>query len=124
SERGAPDGSMGVDAADYIGSGRPSLFVTTFEGQLPALYGNECATDRVLFRYQSQRAGLAALGTTYVGFGAAFVDFDLDGWEDLVTVNGHVRRFPSRIGLWQKPLLLHNHGDGTFHDASAVHGGK
>src|SRR6202030_833482 len=29
---GKANGSMGVDAGDYDGSGRPSLWVTTFEG--------------------------------------------------------------------------------------------
>jgi hypothetical protein len=118
-ERGAPDGSMGVDAADYNGSGRPSLFVTTFEGELPALYVNDCGRDRVLFRHESRRAGLAAVGTGFVGFGTGFLDLDLDGWEDLVTVNGHVRRFPTRCGLWQKPLLLRNQGDGTFAEVAS-----
>src|SRR5262249_49563343 len=32
-DQGAADGSMGVDAADYAGSGLPHLFVTNFERQ-------------------------------------------------------------------------------------------
>ena len=31
---------MGVDAGDYDGSGRPSLWVTTFQGELQALFRN------------------------------------------------------------------------------------
>jgi hypothetical protein len=117
-DTGIPDGSMGVDAADYDGCGRPSLFVTTFQGQVPALYHNECAGDKILFRYATGPAGLGSLGTTFVGFGAAFVDVDLDGWEDLVTVNGHVLRHPTTGGVQQRSLFLRNRGDGTFAEAS------
>jgi hypothetical protein len=116
-DRAIPDGSMGVDAADYDGSGRPSLLVTTFEGEIPALYHNDGGGDGKdvpLFRYATLPAGLAAYGTRFVGFGAAFIDADLDGWEDLVIVNGHVRRFPTRSGLRQKALLFRNQGDGRF----------
>jgi hypothetical protein len=121
-DRGTPDGSMGVDAADYDGCGRPSLLVTTFQGELPALYHNDCAEDRILFRYATHPAGLAAMGSNFVGFGAGFLDVDLDGWEDLITVNGHVRRFPTTCSLRQRSLLLRNQGDGTFVDFS-FHGG-
>jgi hypothetical protein len=113
-DRGAPDGSMGVDAADYDGSGRASLWVTTFERELPALYRNESDGDRLLFRYMTRPAGIAILRSSYVGFGTAFIDVDLDGWEDLVAINGHVRRYPSYCPLRQRPFLLRNQGDGRF----------
>jgi hypothetical protein len=113
-DRGAPDGSMGVDAADYDGSGRASLWVTTFERELPALYRNDSEADRVLFTYATRLSGVSALGSAYVGFGTAFLDVDLDGWEDLVAINGHVRRYPSYCPLRQRPFLLRNQGDGKF----------
>jgi hypothetical protein len=117
-DRGKPDGSMGVDAADYDGSGRPSLLVTTFEGEFPAFYRNESSPERPLFHYATEPAGLAVLGNKFVGFGAAFLDLDLDGWEDVVMVNGHVRRFPTSCGLRQRALLFRNQGNGSFADIS------
>ncbi len=90
-ESGDPDGSMGADAGDYDGSGRPSLWLTNFEGQLHALYqarGNE------FFQHRSRAIGIAAIGQQFVGFGTGFFDFDNDGWEDLIFTNGHVWRFP------------------------------
>jgi hypothetical protein len=117
-DRGRPDGSMGVDAADYDGCGRPSLLVTTFEGERPALYHNDCAGEQVFFRYATRPSGLAEQGPGYVGFGTAFLDLDLDGWEDLVMVNGHVRRFPTTCGLEQRSLLYRNLGTGAFADVS------
>jgi hypothetical protein len=104
-EAGIATGSMGVDAADYDGSGRASLFVTNYEQQTHALYlnlGREC------FHHQSRAAGIAALGQRFVGFGTAFVDVDNDGWEDLVIVNGHVLRHPVGGTPRQRPVLLHN----------------
>ena len=37
---GVSNGSMGLDAADFDGSGRPALWVTNFENELHALYRN------------------------------------------------------------------------------------
>jgi enediyne biosynthesis protein E4 len=100
------NGSMGVDAGDYDGSGRPSLWVTNFQHELHGLYGN---LGRELFDYQSRAAGLGALGHLWVGFGTGFVDVDNDGWLDLVIVNGHVVYHPpSGAAVRQRPLLLHN----------------
>src|SRR5207302_8230373 len=90
--QGAAQGSMGVDAADYDGSGRFSLFVTNFQGEAHALYRN---LGRGQFQYLSQAAGITAIGTNYVGFGAGFIDFDRDGAEDLFNVNGHITHHPA-----------------------------
>jgi enediyne biosynthesis protein E4 len=116
---GTPNGSMGVDAADYDGSGRPSIWVTNYEGELHALYRNTSRGGRPLFRFSTQTAGIAAIGQNFVGFGTAFVDVDADGWEDLVVSNGHVIRHPHRAGLRQKAVLLKNLGDGRFAEVGA-----
>src|SRR5205085_204412 len=52
----------------------------------------------------------------YVGWGTAFIDFDLDGWEDLFVSNGHAIRYPVGTGVTrrQKPVLLLNRGNGKF----------
>jgi hypothetical protein len=105
-ETGRPDGSMGTDVGDYDGSGRPSVWVTTFQGETHALYRN---LGRETFHHQSQAAGIAALGQTWVGFGTGFLDADNDGWEDLVIAHGHVMRQPAwGIPMKQRPRLLHN----------------
>ncbi len=116
---GSPNGSMGVDAADYDRSGRPSLFVTNYENELHALYRNDCRGDAVVFQYASRTAGIAALGQNTVGWGAGFLDLDHHGWEDLFLATGHALRYPPRGGgdPRQRPILLRNQG-GTFTDIS------
>lgn len=100
------NGSMGVDAGDYDGSGRASLWVTNFQGDLHALYRNLGAVG---FDHRSLADGIGAIGQHYVGFGTGFLDADNDGWEDLVVVNGHVVRWPSLGSTHlQKPVLLRN----------------
>jgi hypothetical protein len=113
---GTPTGSMGVDGDDYDGSGLPSLWVSTYEGELPSLFQNVMKDSRQFFRYRTQAAGIAALGQQYVGFGTGFFDFDNDGWLDLVVGNGHVIHHPRSGDKHQRPVLLHNEGNGRFRD--------
>ena len=117
--RGNANGSMGLDAGDYDGCGRPSLWVTNYENELPGLYRNETRPGVTFFHYQTAEAGLAAGSQKYVGWGTAFLDVDLDGWEDLFFVNGHVVRYHSETGAGRKqpPVLYRNLG-GRFQDVS------
>ncbi|HEY7327695.1 MAG TPA: CRTAC1 family protein [Gemmataceae bacterium] len=120
---GSPNGSMGVDAADYDHSGKPSLFVSNYENELHALYHNDCRDGIVRFQYASRAAGLASLGQSTVGWGAGFFDLDRDGWEDLFLATGHAIRYPPRSGgdPHQRPILLRNR-DGVFADVSSEGG--
>jgi hypothetical protein len=104
-DNGLYNGSMGVDAADYDGSGRASLWVTNFQGEVHALYRNAGAGR---FHHQSQAAGVARIGRSFVGFGTAFADFDRDGWEDIAIANGHVLRHPAGATYRQRPVFFHN----------------
>jgi hypothetical protein len=117
-DRGTPNGSMGIDVADYDGSGRPSLWVTNFVRESPALYRNESRGDELLFRHATRSAGIGAIGQAFVSFGTGFIDFDLDGWEDLVIANGHVFRHPTGAPLRQRAVLLRNLGGKRFADVS------
>jgi hypothetical protein len=67
-------------------------------------------------------AGLG-VNTRYLGWGVGFPDFDLDGWPDLLTVNGHVYPEADRAGAryaYEQPKVLYrNLGSGRFEDVSA-----
>jgi hypothetical protein len=107
-DRGMQNGSMGIATADYDRSGRASLLVTNYENELPALYQNRSENGQARFTFATLQAGIAAIGGTYVSWGTGFVDYDLDGWEDLIIVSGHAIRFPTKTDRRQKPQLLHN----------------
>jgi hypothetical protein len=97
---------MGVDAADYAGVGSLSVFVANYQNEAHALYRN---LGGGRFVYASRSAGVAALGLLYVGFGSGFMDFDLDGNEDIFVSNGHVVHHPPMpTEVKQTPVLLRN----------------
>jgi hypothetical protein len=105
-EDGHATGSRGVDAADYDGSGRPSLWVTNSQGEMHSLFRN---LGKELFDPRSSAVGIGAIGQHFVGFGTGFLDVDNDGWEDLVIANGHVLHNPTQgSSLEQRPVLLRN----------------
>ncbi|HZZ80316.1 MAG TPA: CRTAC1 family protein [Gemmataceae bacterium] len=104
-EGGMPNGSMGVDVSDFDGSGRPSLFITNFQGEIHSLFQNN---GKESFSYRSRAVGIASLSRHFVAFGTAFLDVDNDGWDDLFFVNGHVDRFPVSGSPKQVPVLLRN----------------
>ncbi len=118
-EKGKPNGSMGLDAGDYDGAGRASLWVTNYEQELHGLYHNEKRSGDAFFQHHSVRSGIAQMSQKYVGWGTAFIDVDLDGWEDLFVANGHAIRFPQGNSITRKqpPVLFHNN-QGRFQEAT------
>jgi predicted Zn-dependent protease len=115
-DTGTATGSMGIDAADYNDTGKLSLFVTNYQNEAHALYRNR---GRGQFVFASRSAGIAAIGLDYVGFGTGFLDFDLDGYEDIFISNGHVVHHPPPPAeVRQLPVLLRNsrHPGDQFHE--------
>jgi hypothetical protein len=118
---GALQSGMGVAVADYDGDGRLDIAKTNFSGDIPSLFHNE---DGQFFEDVAQRAGLGA--NHLLGWGIAFVDFDDDGWKDLIVANGHVYpevdRSPVGDRYRQKTLLYRNLGNGRFEDITNTAG--
>jgi hypothetical protein len=112
---GSSNGSMGLDAGDPEGTGKPALWVTNYENEFHALYRNHSTGDKISFVFATQSAGLGAIGQKFVGWGTGFGDFDLDGWEDLFIADGHAIRYPTGTTRRQKPVLFLNR-DGKFKD--------
>jgi hypothetical protein len=122
-DRGAANGSMGVDAGDLDHTGKPSLWVTNYENELHGLYRNDCQPGRSFFQFRSAAAGIGAIGQKYVGWGTGFIDANLDGWEDLFIANGHAIRHPTGKDSSRKqyPVLLLNE-TGKFRIATKMLG--
>ena len=86
--QGRAEASMGVDAGDADGDGNTDLFMTHLREETNTLYLND---GRGFFFERTASAGLSAVSMGATGFGTAFLDYDNDGWLDLVVVNGAVR---------------------------------
>jgi enediyne biosynthesis protein E4 len=120
---GLEQGNMGVDFGDYDHDGWLDLIDTTFADQPKTLYRN---LGREGFEDASRTAQIAQPTLSYVAWGTGFVDFDNDGWPDILIANGHVYPQVDSIkegARYREPLFLHlNKRDGTFEDASAAAG--
>jgi hypothetical protein len=112
---------MGVAWGDYDGDGRLDLFVTNFDGESNTLYRNLGAKG---FLDVSMETKVGQASIPYVGWGTGFVDFDNDGWPDLLVVNGHVypqidfAQSRTQMGFRQDFLLHRNLGNGMFEEIS------
>ena len=78
---------MGIDWSDYDNDSRPDLFSDAFLGEPKSVFHNE---GHGLFQDRSTSLLLASATLPYVAFGAKWLDFDNDGWDDLIIANGHV----------------------------------
>jgi tetratricopeptide (TPR) repeat protein len=88
---GSSQSSMGIAAGDANGDGRMDLAITNYIHDGATLYVRR--SDELLFEDESARSGLESQTQNVLGFGAQFLDADLDGWPDLIMANGHVEDF-------------------------------
>ena len=82
---------MGVAVGDYDNDGRDDIHITNFADDFNVLYHNH---DGTTFTDVSFRMGVAPPSIPFLGWGTDFLDYDNDGWLDLLVVNGHV--YPRR----------------------------
>src|SRR6266576_1144373 len=85
---GVAEAGMGVDAGDFDGNGSEDIFITHLMEETNTLYMN---LGRANFEDRTREAGLGLPGSPLTGFGTLFLDYDNDGWLDLLVVNGAVR---------------------------------
>lgn len=115
SEEGIARGAMGVDAADYDRSGRPHLLVGNFSNQMLGLYHNE---GKGLFVDEAPRSTVGRASLLTLAFGVFFFDYDLDGWLDILSANGHIEeeigRIQPKVQYRQPPLVFRNLGAKRF----------
>ncbi len=96
--------------------------MTHLDGETNTLYRNDGSGWFVDFTFES---ALGVASRDYTGFGTAWIDYDNDGWLDLLVANGAVKALEAleRAGdpfpLHQRNQLFHNLGQGSFAEVSA-----
>jgi enediyne biosynthesis protein E4 len=119
---GKPQAGMGVSAADYDRDGNLDIVKTNFAGDTPSLYHSVGGAN---FEDTTFAAGLGA-HTQYLGWGVGFIDFDNDGWADILICNGHVypevEQLKTEAGYKQHKLLYRNLRNGRFEEVTELAG--
>jgi hypothetical protein len=100
---GASEASMGVDAGDFDADGDLDVFLTHLDKETNTLYRNDGGGR---FADATQATAVGPPSLPFTSFGTAFVDYDNDGWLDLVVVNGAVTLIPSQVQAGD-PFPLH-----------------
>jgi len=113
---------MGADFADYNNDGLPDLVVTDLASQMYALYRNN---GDGTFTYDSYPSGIGHMTMKHSGWGVRFLDYDNDGWKDLLITQGHdldtiQLTFPDL--RYKEPMLLARNTGKDFVDVSAEAG--
>jgi Na+-translocating ferredoxin:NAD+ oxidoreductase RnfD subunit len=120
-----PNAGMGIAAADYSGDGRTDLFVTNSHKQLHAVFRSDASTEAAP-AFSDARSDIAgAFDTGLAGWGASWVDLDLDGNLDLVLANGSIpvtglQASAEPVQVFEN-LTAHD-GPGQFADATRAVG--
>jgi len=122
-EDGRETASMGIAVGDYLNNGQLDLYNTVFSDDYNPLYRNEGGAN---FTDVSYQAGIAEVTIPFLGWGTGFLDYDNDGWMDLLAANGHV--YPGvdqsdwGTTFAERPLLFHNLRNGKFEAVPPVNG--
>ena len=122
SEDGHEQAGMGVAVGDYDCDGWLDIFKTNFADDTSNLYRNNGDGTFIDLAFSS---GIA-INSRYVAWGCGFIDYDNDGWPDLMQINGHV--YPEitdhEVGQsYKNPRIVYqNLGNRQFKDVSAMMG--
>jgi hypothetical protein len=122
-EDGQTYAGMGTDFADYDNDGYPDIVVDNLANQKYALYRN---THDGAFAYVTPASGLGQITLVHSGWGLRFLDYDNDGWKDLLIAQGHdldtIEKTNPQLHYREPMLLMRNKLGKTFEDVSARSG--
>lgn len=107
--------SMGLAVGDYLNNGLVDVLDTDFSDDYKALYRNDGGGN---FTDVAREVGIVRVAVPFVGWGDGLIDYDNDGWKDIMMINGHV--YPQvdehdwGTTYAERPLLFHNNHRGKF----------
>ncbi len=119
SEDGRYEAGMGIDATDVDGDGLLDVYITHLDFELNRLYHNNGDGTFTDVTYSS---GIGNKAMTLSGVAAKFIDYDNDGWPDIVQANGamvdNVALYHSEVSYKEPLLMFRNLGGGHFNKVS------
>ena len=123
SEDGRYEAGMGIDTADVDGDGMLDIYVTHLDFELNRLYHNNGDSTFTDVTYSS---GIGNKAMLLSGVAAKFIDYDNDGWPDIVQANGamvdNIPLYHSLVTYKEPMLMFHNLGHGKFDKVSETLG--
>ena len=122
-EDGHEVAAMGLTVGDYLNNGLLDFAISDFSDEPKLLFHNDGKTS---FTEMSMRSGIGKISSPFLGWGAGFIDYDNDGWLDLMFVNGHIYPAANRLdwgtSYGQRPLLFRNLQGGKFEEIPPLKG--
>jgi hypothetical protein len=116
---GREQAGMGVDSADYDNDGWPDIAKANFSDDSNNLFHNDHNGD---FTDLAGPSDFGPISIPFLGFGMKFLDFDNDGWKDILVANGHVNpqvdQHSFGVTYAERPLLFHNLRNGKFQEVA------
>src|SRR5438270_806118 len=115
SEDGRYEAGMGIDAADVDSDGWQDIYVTHLDHELNRLYHNN--RDGT-FTDATYTSGIGNKALLLSGVSMKFLDYDNDGWNDILQLNGamldNVQLYHSEVTYPEPLLMFRNSGKGQF----------
>lgn len=114
-ENGREQAGMGLAVGDFNNDARVDFYVTNFSDDTNTLYNNDGDGNFTDLTFQS---GHGEPTIPFLGWGTSFLDYDNDGWKDVLVANGHV--YPGvddhqwGTSYAQQLLLFRNLASGRF----------
>jgi len=119
SEDGKYEAGMGIDAADVDGDGWLDVYVTHLDFELNRLYHNNGDST---FTDDTFSSGIGNKAVLLSGVAMKFLDYDDDGWVDILQLNGamldNVNLYHSEVSYKEPLLMFRNLGKGHFEKTS------
>ena len=119
SEDGKYEAGMGIDAADVDGDGLLDVYITHLDFELNRLYHNN---GDGTFTDDTYSSGIGNKAILMSGVAAKFIDYDNDGWPDILQLNGamvdNVNLYHSEVSYKEPLLMFRNLGKGHFEKVS------
>jgi hypothetical protein len=110
---------MGIDAADVDGDGWQDVYVTHLDFELNRLYHNN---QDGTFTDATYSSGIGNKALLLSGVSMKFLDYDNDGWNDILQLNGamldNVQLYHSEVSYKEPLLMFRNLGKGQFEKVS------